>query len=129
MVILITGKKDSGKTYYAMQLEKELLEKKYKVVRIDGDEFREKTNNQDYSDEGRLRNLLAAAREAADLERGGHIVLVSFIAPRKKWRNAMRAHWRWSRLVYMPGGTLWEGTTYETPDFDEMDLVLNKLNV
>lgn len=117
MVYLITGKSDAGKTRYAKAFADELMADGHKVVCIDGDEFRQQTNNDDFSDQGRILNLTEAAKLAADLESKGNIVLVSFVAPKRAWRNMMRQYWHESQVVYLPGGTLWEGTTYERPEF------------
>ena len=87
---------------------------------IDGDVFRNKTENQDYSDAGRFRNLISAALQAQHAEKMGYIVLVSFIAPKKDWRDQMRKHWFQSRVIYLPGGQLWEGTEYEQPTEEEL---------
>lgn len=125
MVILITGKKGSGKTHYAETLMSELKSEAYKVVHIDGDSLRNESGNNDYSDEGRIKNLKRAAELAAVYEQKGYIVLLSFIAPRRKWRNVMRKYWEQSRIVYMPGGTLWEGTTYEIPSEEEYKIQYN----
>lgn len=121
MVILITGKAGAGKTYYAQALR---MEKQHgsdrPIAWIDGDIWRAQQSNTDYSNEGRERNLLDAAKKAAELESQGMLVICSFIAPRKVWRNMMRKLWQESMVIYIPGGTLWEGTTYEIPDFDEL---------
>ena len=50
----------------------------------------------------------------------GYMVLVSFIAPKKEWRDSMRMLWIKSRVIYLPGGILWEGTGYETPTEEEL---------
>ena len=125
MVILITGKKDSGKTHYARTLKEELEAEKFNVTWIDGDVFRKETGNKDYTDEGRRKNLRDAAEKAAHWESKGHVVLVSFIAPRKSFRDMMRGLWEVSRVVYIPGGTLWEGTTYQRPNEREMEVKHN----
>ena len=125
MVILITGKKDSGKTHYARLLKQELLAEDYQVKWLDGDVFRKETGNKDYSEEGRKRNLTNAAMIAAEYEAKGYIVLVSLIAPYKKFRDKMRSYWEESRIVYIPGGTLWEGTRYEIPNNREMEVKHN----
>jgi len=125
MVILITGKKGSGKTHYANTLLAELQSELYKAHWIDGDKFRAIKGNNDYSDEGRIRNLMEAAKEAAEYEQAGYIVLCSFIAPKKKWRYRMRKLWECSRVVYIPGGTLWPGTKYEVPSEREMRTIYN----
>ena len=125
MVILITGKRGAGKTHYAKTLTGELQIDKIDVVMIDADEYREKTQNKDFSDAGRMRNLVGAAKLAAEFERQGKVVIMAFIAPRRVWRTTMRQYWEESRIVYIPGGDLWEGTTYETPTDDELQIRRN----
>ena len=100
-------------------LAKELSDAGIPVATIDGDSFRSEHNNHDFSDKGRIANLTKAAKLAAENEQQGEIVILSFIAPQREWRNMMRKFWKESRLVYLPGGTLWEGTTYERPKNDE----------
>ena len=119
MVILITGKAGAGKTNYAVELYNELASEGKKPVLIDGDTWRSLHGNDDFSELGRINNLESAAKYAAEKESEGRIVILAFVAPRKQWRNKMRTHWKESRLIYIPGGTLWEGTEYEMPDEDE----------
>jgi len=107
MVILITGKAGAGKTHYAQILKEELEQEGKKVKWLDGDHFRERTGNKDFSDQGRLKNLVDAARIAGRYEREGYIVLLSFVSPQKEWREAMRSYWQKHRTVYIPGGKLW----------------------
>ena len=47
MVILITGKKGAGKSYYAQKLVEELKAEDYKVYWLDGDKFRAEKGNTD----------------------------------------------------------------------------------
>jgi len=122
MVILITGKKGAGKTHYSQALAKELTDAGIPVATFDGDTLRSETGNKDFTDKGRILNLIRAARLARQREYAGDIVICSFIAPQKEWRDMMRGFWNESRLVYMPGGTLWEGSTYETPNDDEFEV-------
>jgi adenylylsulfate kinase-like enzyme len=125
MVILIVGKKGSGKSHYAETLKAELEKESYKVAWLDGDKFRAEKGNNDYSDEGRIKNLKDAAKEAAEYEDAGYIVLCSFIAPQKKWRNMMRKYWQVSRVVYLPGGELWPGTHFQMPSEREIETRYN----
>ena len=90
-----------------------------------GDVFRRTTGNTDYRDEGRLRHLTNAANAAKEYESKGWIVLMSFIMPRKRYRDKMRKLLEVSRIVYLPGGTLWEGTTYQRPTEREMETRYN----
>jgi len=123
MVILVTGKSGAGKSHYAREYIRERMENgKVAVMWIDGDTFRKETDNQDFSDEGRMRNLREAAIRASDYEYQGVMVICSFVAPRKEWREMMREYWNESLVVYIPGGTLWPGTEYEIPDMEELTI-------
>ena len=122
MIYLITGKAGAGKSEYAKRFAQELREEGRKAMVIDGDEFRREKRNTDYTDKGRIKNLTGAAELARELEEQGNVVFVAFVAPRKHWRDMMRAYWYKSRVIYIPGGTLWEGTTYDRPDDDELEV-------
>lgn len=123
MVILVTGKAGAGKSHYAREYVRERQEcGKVAVMWMDGDKFRKEMNNQDFSEEGRMRNLQEAAVRAAEYEYEGLTVICSFVAPRKEWRNMMRKYWQESLVVYIPGGTLWPGTSYEVPDKEELTI-------
>jgi len=124
MIILITGKAGAGKTHYADALVRELKTEGKEAVKIDGDDLRFDTDNQEYTDAGRIRNLTYAAELAARYELRDVIAVLSFIAPKREWRDMMRAKWKESRVVYIPGGYLWEGTEYEKPTDDELNIRL-----
>lgn len=115
MVYLIFGKAGAGKTHYAVELTDEFLASGKKAKWLDGDVFRVEHDNQDYSDEGRFKNLQAAAIRAAEFEKEGYIVVCSFVAPKEEWRNMMRSYWKEHVTVYIPGGGLWKGTNFEAP--------------
>jgi len=125
MVILITGRSASGKTHYSNALRSELSDAGVVVCCIDGDKWRRHTGNVDFTDEGRQANLVSAAKEASRYEANGYVVLMSFIAPKKEYRDKMRSLWSRSRVVYLPGGKLWAGTNYEVPDENEMQVRSN----
>lgn len=122
MVILVTGKADAGKTHYANALADELQMQGKDVVVIDGDEYREEHGNKDFSDAGRMRNLIGASELARQLEDEGKVVVMAFVSPRRAWRTMMRRYWKESRLVYIPGGNLWDETTYEIPTDEELNI-------
>jgi adenylylsulfate kinase-like enzyme len=119
MVILITGRPNAGKTYYAHMLAKEYAKKNIPASVLDGDEVRAETNDHDFTDDGRVRHLSKISDMAAKFEVHGIMAIVSVVAPKREWRDVMRSKWKTSRLVYIPGGTLWEGTEYEVPTDDE----------
>lgn len=115
MVYLITGKAKAGKTTIGKWIANALKAEGRQVVMIDGDEFREKTKNKDFSDAGRIKNLRNAAKLAAELERENKTVICAFVAPRQEWRDMMCTYWTESKVIYVSGGMLWPGTTYDPP--------------
>ena len=86
---------------------------------LDSEVVREIRGNRDFSDSGRRRHLMYLADCAADVESKGQVAIVTAICPSRELRDEMRSRWKESRLVYIPGGKLWEGTTYERPQDDE----------
>jgi adenylylsulfate kinase-like enzyme len=85
MITLLYGQPASGKTTLAKRLKE--MSKTDKVIHLDGDEWREITDNKDYSKEGRLRNLKGAFDMALYLEKMGYDVLLSFVTPYKELRD------------------------------------------
>ena len=122
MVILICGKKDAGKTTYARRLAAEYGTTGQAAMVLDGDEVRDETNNRDFTDYGRRSHLIKMAELAAKLESQDIVAIVACVAPRKEWRDMMRSMWVTSRLVYVPGGELWHGTKYESPEPGEFNV-------
>ena len=119
MVILVTGRAGAGKSTYATRLVSELSEERVRAIILDSEELRRGSGNEDYSDEGRKTHLERVARMAATMERTGGLVIVAAISPTRELRDMMRSFWHHSRLVYIPGGSLWPGTAYERPTDDE----------
>ncbi len=78
MVVLIYGQPASGKTTLADLLIPYMPRF---TMRIDGDVWREITENKDYSEEGRRSNLKSAYDMAIYLERNGIPTLMSFVSP------------------------------------------------
>ena len=121
MIYWITGKRNAGKTVYAERLAKELREKGHQVAVFDGDAVRDKFPT-GFSDAQRHDHIIRIARFAAVLEEQGIIVIIALVSPNRKWREEARALFRESILVYIPGGDLWEGTTYEEPNKEELNI-------
>jgi adenylylsulfate kinase-like enzyme len=120
LVIWITGKAGAGKSTFAKKLQDMMTSP---AVIIDGEEVRERYGLKDFSDQGRLINMLLASSEAILAEEKGKVAIVAMISPRKKHRDLVRKLFDDSVLVYVKGGTLWEGTEYEEPDEDEANMV------
>ena len=89
MIILFFGQPASGKTTLAdalvLQMEKDHYS--YDFVRIDGDKWREVTQNKDYSKDGRVTNLKSAFAMAKYLDNEGFTPVLSFVTPYKELRD------------------------------------------
>jgi len=120
LVYWITGKKSSGKTPTAYKLATELLQSGERVIIFDGDNVRNyfKTG---FSDEERYNHIMRIARFSALLEAQGYTIIVALVSPKKEWRQEARSLFKESKLIYVEGGTLWEGTTYDEPDEEELN--------
>jgi adenylylsulfate kinase len=119
MVYWITGRKGAGKTPTAYKLATELLQHGGRVVLFDGDDVR-RHFPAGFTDRERRQHIMRIARFSALLEQQGFTVIVALVSPRKAWRQEARALFEESELIYVPGGTLWPGTTYEEPDEEEL---------
>lgn len=115
MVIWITGKGQAGKTTIGNKLASVIP----KALLIDAGDFR-RHFPEDFSDEGRRRNVLRMAKVAAIFERQGFVPLVCCVSPTKALREEARRMFKESTIIYVPGGMLWEGTSYEEPDRSEI---------
>jgi adenylylsulfate kinase len=128
MVIFITGKKHSGKTMYAKKIMNHWWFRLWNdSVLLDGDNVREYFPT-GFSDKEREEHIMRIAKFAALLEEQGKIVIIALVSPRKKWRQEARKLFKRSELVYITGGYLWPGTTYEEPDNDEKPLTILRGN-
>lgn len=87
--ILIMGLPGAGKTYLAKHLQKELQDKGYTVDWFNADEVRERFNDWDFSEEGRIRQghrmRDLAEKSTADF------VIGDFVAPLPAMRDAYNA--------------------------------------
>jgi adenylylsulfate kinase len=88
MVVLLFGQPASGKTTLADLLVKDMPSH---TMRIDGDVWREITENKDYSKEGRMRNLKGAYDMAIYLSQNGFVSLMSFVSPYEELRQYLRS--------------------------------------
>jgi len=120
MVYFITGKKGAGKTPTAYKLATELMQHGERVIIFDWDQVREYLPT-GFSDEERHDHIMRIARFSALLESQGYTIIVALVSPKKEWRQEARSLFKESKLIYVPGGTLWPGTTYDEPDSEELN--------
>jgi adenylylsulfate kinase-like enzyme len=122
MIILLFGQPGAGKTTLAEALKDRIRSNAVAdsgVLTIDGDRWREVTRNQDYSREGRIRNLRGAFDMALYLEREGHPVLLSFVTPYAELRTYLRQHAAAYMEVYLTYSGDRGRNGYFVADFEE----------
>ena len=124
MIILFFGQPSSGKTTLADALASEF--NNY-FIRLDGDIWRDITENKDYSKQGRLANLKSAFDMAIYLEKLGHHSILSFVTPYESARKYLRNK---SNLVeiYLEYNEERERSGYSANDFELPKTKCLKLN-
>jgi GTPase SAR1 family protein len=125
MIIVIFGQPGSGKTTLAQKL---ILDGFY---HIDGDKLRDIFKNQDYSREGRIKNLNRASDIAHYLAftKGKDIVL-SLVYPYEEAReylSKLTKGVRWIYLIYEDdrNRNQFKVEDFELPNINDVDLILN----
>jgi len=126
MVYWFTGKANSGKTTLSKKLKLMLNVMGIKTLHLDADDIRNRIQDQDYSDKGRENHILRMVCIASIAEEQGFTVIVSCISPKKEWRNKAKNMIREFKLIYIDGGDLWKGITYEEPDESEQAIKILK---
>jgi len=89
MIYWFTGQPGAGKTTLAKHLIS-YLSNTEKVIHIDGDDLRDIFNNQDYSENGRKRNIERAQDIARFMNSKGHSVVVSLVSPYREQREQFK---------------------------------------
>jgi adenylylsulfate kinase len=135
MIILLFGQPASGKTtlsdaFYDLEWDKSVCS----LIRIDGDKWRDITQNKDYSKEGRIRNLKGAFDMALYLEKDGYIPLLSFVTPYQELRKYLNDNAQQFVQVYLEynderGRTNYFAKDYEQPEGDFLKLNTSELSI
>lgn len=84
MIYWFYGQPGSGKTTLANALISRI-----NAIHIDGDDIRSVFNNQDYSKEGRIKNLTLINNIVRFLDHKGFDIVVSVVSPYKEIRDQM----------------------------------------
>ncbi|HTH49680.1 MAG TPA: adenylyl-sulfate kinase [Candidatus Limnocylindria bacterium] len=90
MIYWFIGQPGAGKTTLALALQAALQGHGQPVVHLDGEFMREVTDNRDFSEPGRIRNILAGQRLAAKLHADGITVVASFVSPYRALREGFK---------------------------------------
>src|SRR5438552_2115862 len=90
MIYWFTGQPGSGKTTLALALKQTLEARGYSVVHVDGDSLRSVTDNRDYSQVGRKKNIRVAQKLASVLQAQGFTVIVSLVSPYRRMREEFK---------------------------------------
>lgn len=91
LCLRFTGLSGAGKSTIAKQVEKELFDEGYSVVRLDGDNVRHGLNGDlGFNREDRRDNIRRVGHVARLMYDYGHIVLCTFISPYREEREFVR---------------------------------------
>lgn len=106
MIIVLFGQPTSGKSTLAKSYQMRLfLDYGVSVPILDGDDIRAMFNNQDYSKEGRIKNLNRISDIATFLNKQYHVVIVSAVYPITEARNYLNQ--------LNPEQVIWVHLTYQ----------------
>ncbi len=90
MIIWLTGQPGSGKTTLAKKLVFEFKNENSNVINIDGDDLRFINKNQDYSKQGRIKNISTAISIVRFLANKKFICIISIVAPYRFLRDELK---------------------------------------
>jgi adenylate kinase family enzyme len=124
MIIVIFGQPGAGKTTLAKKFIGEGFH------HIDGDHLRDIFKNQDYSKEGRLKNLKTASDIAGYLHHTDKNVVLSVVYPyeeARKYLDNLSRGVKWIYLMYQEdrGRDDFKVKDFEIPHMDDVDLIIN----
>ena len=92
MIIWLTGQPGSGKTTLANEIIKKMKSDNpsIKIINLDGDDLRTINKNQDYSKEGRIKNISTAISIMRFLANKDYICVISIVAPYRFLRDELK---------------------------------------
>lgn len=90
MIIYFTGQPSAGKSTLAQAINNNDVFPYSKPIVIDGDQLRDLTDNKDYSEKGRRRNLEVAHSIALFLVKMGYTPIIAMVSPFRDLREALK---------------------------------------
>ena len=136
MIIWLTGQPGSGKTTLANQLIS-CLKNDYnmnQIINLDGDDLRSINKNQDYSKEGRIKNISTAISIIRFLANKKYICIVSIVAPYRFLRDELKDEFPFLEVYLhtteIRGREDYFAKDYEKPiDSNYLDIDTGKLTI
>jgi len=136
MIVWLTGQPGSGKTTLANQLISR-LKNDYninQIINLDGDDLRSINKNQDYSKEGRIKNISTAISIIRFLANKKYICIVSIVAPYRFLRDELKDEFPFLEVYLhtteIRGREDYFAKDYEKPiDSNYLDIDTGKLTI
>tara|TARA_B100001250_G_C19787330_1_gene784803 strand:+ start:1628 stop:2092 length:465 start_codon:yes stop_codon:yes gene_type:complete len=136
MIVWLTGQPGSGKSTLANSIIEKIKKEESckKIINIDGDDLRHISSNQDYSKEGRIKNISTAIAIARFLSNKEYTVIISIVAPYRFLRDELKEKFTFLEVYLhtdeIRGREDYFAKDYEVP-VDEKALFLDtgKLNI
>jgi adenylylsulfate kinase-like enzyme len=110
MILVLFGQPHSGKSTIANEFSA--------YHNIDGDKLRELFQNNDYSKEGRIKNLNRASDIAHYLHNQGKDIILSLVYPYKEARDYLRSLKSEVKFVYLTYDDIRGRENFHVIDFD-----------
>src|SRR6185503_10704683 len=117
MIYWFTGQPGAGKSTLAAALKAVLQKRGLSVVHFDGEEIREITGNDDYSETGRVMNIRTGQRLAAKLDAEGISVVASFVSPYRAMREEFKKNLKVVE-IYVHTTAIRGREKYFVPDYE-----------
>ena len=136
MIIWLTGQPGSGKTTLANEIIKKMKSDNpsIKIINLDGDDLRTINKNQDYSKEGRIKNISTAISIMRFLAKKDYICVVSIVAPYRFLRDELKEDFNFLEVYLhtteIRGSENFFAKDYEVPiDSNHLSIDTGKLTI
>ena len=136
MIVWFTGQPGSGKTTLSNALIGHLNNENHnlKIINLDGDDLRKINKNQDYSKNGRIKNISTAISIIRFLANKNFLCVVSIVAPYRFLRDELKSEFNFLEVYLhtddIRGRENFFVDDYEVPtDPNHLSIDTGKLNI